>query len=100
MSGEYVIIKQNQYMRTFRKAEATDRGRARTLTDLRIHESGIFRRMADKGVFVDIGNGAYYLDENAAAEFIAARRKRAFYAMIITLLVILFFWIFGGKLFR
>jgi hypothetical protein len=100
MSGEYVIIKQNQYMRTFRKAEATDRSRAKSLADLRVRESGIFRRMVDKGVFVDIGNGAYFLDEDAAAEFIAARRKRTFYAMVLALIVMLLLWAFSGKLFR
>ena len=100
MSGEYVIIVQNKYMRAFREAGATDRGRAKPLADLRIRPSGIFRRMADKGVFVDAGGGLYYMDENEAAEFVAARRKRAFLAFAVTLLVLLFLWIFGGKLFR
>jgi hypothetical protein len=100
MSGEYVIVKQNQYMRTFRKAEATDRRRARTLADLRIRETGIFRRMVDRGVFVDAGNGAYYMDEDAAHEFIILRRKRAFYALVLALLALLLLWAFQGKLFR
>ena len=34
MSGEYVIIKQNQYMRIFRKAGATDYRTAKTLEEL------------------------------------------------------------------
>jgi uncharacterized membrane-anchored protein len=100
MSGEYIIIKQNQYMRAFRKAEATDRNRAKTLVELRIRDSHIFRRMADKGVFVDAGGGAYYLDENAASEFVASRRKKAFYMLVLMLLVLLLLWIFGGQLFR
>jgi len=100
MAGEYVIIKQNQYLRVFRKAGATDRGRARTLADLGISETHIFRGMADKGVFVASGGDSYYLDENAADEFIAARRKRTFYALVLALLVMLLLWIFNGKLFR
>jgi hypothetical protein len=100
MSGEYVIIKQNQYMRIFRKAGATDRPRARTLADLGVRESWIFRRMADKGVFVSAGNGAYYMDENAAAEFVAARRKRAFFILVLMLLILLFLWALNGKLLR
>ncbi len=100
MSGEYVYIKQNLYMRAFRRAEATDRGRAKPLTDLRVRESHIFRRMVDRGVFVDAGGGLYYMDENAAAEFLASRRKKGFYALVIMLLALLFLWIFGGKLFR
>ena len=100
MSGEYVIIKQNQYMRIFRKAEATDRGRARALADLGIRESGIFRRMVDKGVFVPSGNGAYYMNENGASQFIAARRKRAFFMLVLILIILLLLWAFNGKLLR
>ena len=100
MSGEYIVIIQNKYMRTFRKAEATDRGRAKTLAQMGLRETGIFRRMVDKGVFVDIGNGTYYIDENGADEFIAMRRKRGFYALVIMLLIMLFLWIFGAKLFH
>ena len=52
MSSEaYVIIKQNEYMRKFRQAGATDAGRARTLADLRIKPARIFRRMEDKDIF-------------------------------------------------
>ena len=94
MNGDYVIVKQNQYMRIFRKAEATDRSRARTLADLRIKETGIFRRMADRGVFVNAGNGAYYMDEDAAHEFIVLRRKRAFFTLALMLLILLLLWIF------
>jgi hypothetical protein len=100
MGGEYVVIVQNKYMRVFRKVGAVDRGRARTLADLGLRETGIFRRMADRGVFVEAGNGAYYMDENAAAEFVAARRKRAFIAFALVVLVMLLLWMFNGKLFR
>ena len=100
MGGEYVIIVQNQYLRVFRKAGVTDRGRAKTLPDLGLRETSIFRRMADKGVFVEAGNGAYYMDEDAAAEFVAARRKRTFFALVLALLALLLLWMFNGKLFR
>ena len=100
MSGEYIVIIQNKYMRTFRKAGATDRSRAKPLADLGIRARGIFRRMVDKGVFVDAGGGLYYMNEDAAHEFVVLRRKRALYALVLTLIAALFIWIFGGKLFR
>ena len=100
MSGEYVYIKQNLYMRAFRRAGATDRGRAMPLTDVRVRESHIFRRMVDKGVFVDAGGGRYYMDEDAAHEFVVSRRKRSFYVLVLMLLALLLLWIFGGNLFR
>ena len=52
MSTEaYVIIRQNEYMRRFRRAEATDPNQARSLEEIGIKPNGIFRRMADKDVF-------------------------------------------------
>jgi hypothetical protein len=97
MSGDYIIIKQNQYVRVFRKAEATDRGRARTLADLGVRETAIFRRMVDKGVFIAAGNGVYYMDENAASDFVAERRKRTFFTLALMLLILLLLWIFKIK---
>jgi hypothetical protein len=100
MAGEYIIIKQNQYMRVFRKAEALDRGRARTLDELGVRETRIFRRMADRGVFVATGTGAYYMDRDAAAEFVARRRKRAFFLLILILLILLVLFVFNGRISR
>jgi hypothetical protein len=100
MNGEYIIIKQNRYMRVFRKAGATDRSGAQSLSGLGLHETGVFRRMVDKGVFVDTGLGTYYMDPKAAEQFIVARRKRAFFALILILIVLLLLWAFNGRLFR
>jgi len=100
MAGEYIIIKQNHYMRVFRKAEAVDRGRAKTLDELGMRETRIFRRMADRGVFVATGTGAYYMDQDAANEFVAWRRKRAFFALILILIAILALFVFNGKFLR
>jgi hypothetical protein len=76
MSGEYIIVKQNAYIRKFRKAGATDAKQAKPLSELGIRRSGIFRRMADKGVFVEFGEDVYYMDPEAADEFVAVRRRR------------------------
>jgi hypothetical protein len=100
MSGEYIIIKQNQYMRVFRKAQAVDRGRAKTLDELGVRETRIFRRMADRGVFVATGTGAYYMDQDAAAEFVARRRKRAFFMLILMLLALLALFVLNGRFSR
>jgi hypothetical protein len=95
MSSEgYIIIKQNQYMRKFRQAGATDPARARTLDELGIRPSGIFRKMEARDVF-RAGRipETYYMDEPAAEEFVAARRRRAFYMLILMLVLaaVLFF---------
>jgi hypothetical protein len=95
MSSEaYVIIKQNEYMRRFRRAGATDPARARTLEDLGVKPSPIFRKMLARDVF---RNGrapeTYYLDESAAEEFVDARRRRIFFTLLLMLVLaaVLFF---------
>ena len=89
MSSEaYVIIKQNEYMRKFRNAGATEAGKARTLAELKVGNDRIFRKMADKEVFRPGRTpGTYYLDPGAADGFIQARRRRAFYMLILVVIV-------------
>ena len=78
MSSEaYVIIKQNEYMKKFRKAGATDAGPGRS-PKWGSSPSRIFRKMEDKAIFLPGRTPeTYYMDPNAAEEFIEARRRRA-----------------------
>jgi hypothetical protein len=89
MSSEaYIIIKQNEYMKKFRQAGATDPLRARPLAELRIRPDRIFRKMEGKDVFKP-GRAAetYYMDASAAEEFVEARRRRAFYMLLLVVVV-------------
>lgn len=82
----YIIIKQNEYVRKFRNAGATDPMRAKSLADLGIKPSRIFRKMEDKAIFLPGRDpGTYYIDPNAAEEFIETRRRRAFFLMLLAL---------------
>jgi hypothetical protein len=87
MSGEYIIIKQNGYMRKFRNAGSTDAKQAKPLSELGIRRSGIFRRMANRGVFVETGEDVYYMDPEAADEFVAVRRRRILITIGLVVLV-------------
>lgn len=100
MAGEYVIIKENQYMRIFRKAEAVDRSRAKPLDILGVRETRIFRRMVDKGIFINAGGNLYYMDKDSAAKFVAWRRKRAFFMLILMLIALLALFFLNGRLSR
>ena len=95
MSGEaYVIIKQNEYLRKFRQAGATDPSRARTLADLKVKRARIFRRMENKDVFrPGRAPATFDLDQASAEEFIEARRRRIFYTLLamIVIAAVLFF---------
>lgn len=95
-NGASIIIKQNEYMKKFRNAGATDPMRAKPLAELGIRPSRIFRRMEDKAIFLP-GRApeTYFMDTNAAEEFIESRRRRAFYLMLLVLVaaMVLFFLI-------
>jgi hypothetical protein len=82
----YMIVKQNEYMRKFRNAGATDPMRAKSLADLGIKPSRIFQKLADKDIFLP-GRApeTYYMDVNAADDFIETRRRRAFFLMLLAL---------------
>lgn len=89
MSSEaYIIIKQNEYMRRFRNAGATDVAKARPLAELKVKRDRIFRKMEDKDIFKP-GRlpETYFMDPNAAEEFVEARRRRAFYMMLLIVVV-------------
>lgn len=95
MSSEaYVIIKQNEYMRKFRNAAALDAKTAKPLAELGIRPDRIFRKMEGKDIFrPGRSPETYYMDANAAEEFVEARRRRMFYALLLVVVVaaILFF---------
>lgn len=99
MSSEaYVIIKQNEYMRKFRNAGATEASKAKTLVELKVKNDRIFRKMADKDVFrPGRAPETYYLDLGAADDFIQARRRRAFYLLILVIVVAALVFILGRR---
>jgi len=87
-SEAYVIIKQNENMRKFRNAGATEAGKARTLAELKVRNDRIFRKMVEKDVFRPGRTPeTYYMEPGAADDFIQARRRRAFYMLILVVIV-------------
>lgn len=99
MSSEaYVIIKQNESMRKFRNAGATEASKAKTLAELKVKDDRIFRKMADKDVFrPGRAPETYYMDLGAADDFIRARRRRAFYMLVLVIVVAALLFILGRR---
>ncbi len=87
MSGAVIILKQNRLMRSFAKEGATDPSHSVTLEELGFRESWVFRRMVKRGVFVAIGSGRYYLDEEAAQQFRRLRRAKIRAILLVWLVV-------------
>jgi hypothetical protein len=97
-SAAYIIIKQNQYMKTFRKAGAVDPARAKPLAELGLRHSHIFQKMVDKEIFrPGRSPESFYIDERAAEEFVEARRRRAFYMFLLILIVLAVMFFFARR---
>ena len=69
-------MRQNRLMRTFRQAGVASESASKRLDEIPCRYSWVFRRMAARGVFVDVGDERYYMDEQAADEFVRRRRRR------------------------
>ena len=86
-----IIIRRKRLVRRFREAGAVDREHAVTLEVVGERPSWIFEQMARRGVFLEAGEGRYYMDEQAALEFLQRARRRALMFGGILLLVFLVF---------
>ena len=99
MSGEaYIIIKQNEYMKKFRNAGALDAKSAVPLADMKIKRDRIFRKMEDKDIFRPGRTPeTYYMEANAAEEFVEARRRRTFYTLLLIIIVAAVMFFLGRR---
>jgi hypothetical protein len=72
--------------------------RAKSLADLGIKPSRIFRKMEDKAIFLP-GRApeTHYMDINAAEDFISARRKRAFLMLLLGLAAVIVLFLLGRR---
>jgi len=97
-NAAHIIVRQNEIMRKFRHAGATDPAKARPLSELTVKPDRVFRKMQDQGI-VRPGRSpeAFYIDLNAAEEFVAARRRRAYYMMLLILLVAALVFFLGRR---
>jgi hypothetical protein len=93
MNAAAIILKQNRLMRQFRVAGATSPATARTPEDIGCRLGWIFRRMVARSVFIPIGDGKFYMDEDATSSFVQRRRIKAIVLLGVILLVFIFVWI-------
>ena len=99
MSGGAVVMHQNRLMRRFRDAGSTSPKSAVALADIGCRNSWVFRRMAARGVFVETGEGRFYMDEDAARLFVEARRRRMLTFLVVAVAIcvvwLVFCWLLG-----
>ncbi len=96
MSAAAVIsIRRKRLVNRFRQAGATDPEHAITPEAIGERPSWIFNQMVEHGVFLPALNGRFYVDDQAAIEFLRQRRKRGLLIAGILLLLFLLLWAFG-----
>ena len=88
MSAAAVInLRRKRFIRRFRERGATAANCAIAFADVGMRRSWVFEQMVSRGVFVPVGHDRYYLNEQAAGEFLAAQRRRALIVTAILLVV-------------
>jgi len=93
-----VIASKNRrkIIRAFRRAQATSAQSARSLAEIGLHESLVFRIQKSRGVVVETEPGRYYLDEEQEAK--NKRLRRILLAFIMALAVVLAVYTYWGNL--
>jgi hypothetical protein len=71
----------------FERAGATDASSAKPLQEIGLEEDSVLRSMADRGLVREASPGRWYLDRDAAAEWLASRRRLAVLIAFLAMLV-------------
>lgn len=96
MSGAAVVIhKQNRYIDQFIQHGAVNAEHSVLPEAIGVPTNYIFIRMSNRGVFVPLGDGTYYLDVKALAFFRESRRKRSLMVLFLVLILFLFYFTLG-----
>lgn len=87
-----VAMRRKRLIRRFREVGALDEQHAIIFDSLGERRSWVFEQMVNHRVFVQTADGRFYMDEQAAAEFIRQRKRRALIFGAIALLLFLLWW--------
>ncbi|UCG56286.1 MAG: hypothetical protein JSU70_15630 [Phycisphaerales bacterium] len=90
-----VTIFSRTYIRKFQEVNATSPEYARTLADLGLPDTWIFRRMVSQGVFLPCEDGRFCLQQATARAFVKAEGRRLVIggAILILLLSVYVIWL-------
>ena len=91
--GAIVIRRQNEYMSIFTRFGAFDKEHAINLNEVGIRRSFVFKRMCSRKIFIECGNGLFYMDVQAAEHFKEHRRIKKYILLIITIIFLFIFYL-------
>ncbi|MDW7680211.1 MAG: hypothetical protein SCK70_06580, partial [bacterium] len=84
------IFFQLRYIRKFKKQKAFNAGASKTLSQIGVKDSWIFKQLVNKGVIIPVKESRYYMDEAKAVEY--SKKRRGFFYSITLLFLVLFFF--------
>lgn len=76
-AAAHIGMRRRKFIRRFREAGALDSKHAVSFESLGMRRSWVFDQMVEAGAFLETRDGRYYMDEEAALEFLRKRKKRA-----------------------
>ena len=94
-----IILRRKKFIRRFAEQAATSPDRAIPFDVVGMRRSWIFKQMVSRGVFVAVGDDRYYMNEQAAEEFLEAQRRRVLTAagilLVVSAIVVILLHAFG-----
>lgn len=91
MSAAAIAVHRKRLIRGFVERGAFSPDQAIAFGELGMRRSWVFDQMASAGVFIQVSNDRYYLDQRAAEAFMAAKRRRMLIGTGLLLLVFVIF---------
>ena len=82
-----IFRRRKQLVRRFAEEGALSSDKAISLAKVGMRRSWIFKQMVSRGVFVAVGDDRYYMNEQAAEEFLEAQRRRVLVGTLILFVV-------------
>ena len=89
-----VISNQLSYIRKFKRMKLFNSNVSRTLSDIGIKNSYQFKQMQKKGIFAQVNENKYFMEEEKSSEY--ARKRRGIVYSVTFFSIILFFFILNN----
>ncbi len=82
------------YIRKFKRMKLFNGGVSRTLSDIGIKQTYQFKKMLTKGIFIQVKENKYYLNEEKGVEY--AKKKRSLIYTATFFFILMFFFVLNN----
>ncbi len=84
-----VIAREKRIVRAFREAGATSADKAVVPADISVHGRVAFKRLVERAVLIESGNGWFYLDEQKWQNLRSQRRRTVLIVLLLVVVALL-----------